>query len=86
MRAPVTEPSLRQALCDAGAMAQAIERLLADTALAARLRAAALADVQRYRWDQVRDQLLAAYRDAREALRAAERVLDAKLKAAGFDA
>ena len=29
---------------------------------------------------------LAAYRDAREALRAAERVLDAKLKAAGFDA
>ena len=29
---------------------------------------------------------LAAYRDAREELRAAERVLDAKLKAAGFDA
>jgi type I restriction enzyme M protein len=29
---------------------------------------------------------LAAYRDAREALRAAERTLDAKLKAAGFDA
>ena len=29
---------------------------------------------------------LAAYRDAREALRAAERILDAKLKAAGFDA
>lgn len=29
---------------------------------------------------------LAAYRDAREALRAAERTLDTKLKAAGFDA
>ena len=29
---------------------------------------------------------LAAYRDAREALRAAERTLDARLKAAGFDA
>ena len=29
---------------------------------------------------------LAAYQDAREARRVAERVLDAKLKAAGFDA
>ena len=30
--------------------------------------------------------LVAAYREAREALRAAERTLDAKLRAAGFDA
>lgn len=29
---------------------------------------------------------LAAYRDAREALRASERILEAKLNAAGFDA
>ena len=29
---------------------------------------------------------LAAYRDAQEALRSSERILDAKLKAAGFDA
>jgi glycosyltransferase involved in cell wall biosynthesis len=49
---------------DAAAMAMAIERLLADATLAVSLRAAALAEVQRYRWDQVRDQLLAAYRDA----------------------
>lgn len=49
---------------DAGRMAEAVERLLADADLARRLRTAALAEVQRYRWDAVRDQLLAAYRDA----------------------
>lgn len=49
---------------DDEAMASAIDRLLGDPALAARLRAAALTEVQRYRWDVVRDQLLAAYRDA----------------------
>jgi glycosyltransferase involved in cell wall biosynthesis len=52
---------------DDAAMAAAIERLLADPTLAATLRAAALAEVQRYRWDVVRDQLLAAYHDAMQA-------------------
>jgi glycosyltransferase involved in cell wall biosynthesis len=49
---------------DHRAMADAILQVLAEPLLAARLRDAALETVQRYRWDVVRDQLLAAYQDA----------------------
>lgn len=57
---------------DPEAMATAALRVLDDTALAASLRAAGLAETQRYRWDSVRPLLLAAYEGAmrRSTLRA----------------
>lgn len=49
---------------DAGAMAAAVARVLDDAALAERLRAAGLAEAQRYAWPQVRMLWLDAYRRA----------------------
>ncbi|ENO90597.1 glycosyltransferase family 4 protein [Thauera linaloolentis] len=46
------------------AMGQAALRILTDAMCATRLRTAGLAEVQHYRWEAVRDVLLAAYRDA----------------------
>jgi glycosyltransferase involved in cell wall biosynthesis len=47
---------------DPRAMADALLRLIADRALYARLRAAALDDVQRYGWPRVREAWIACYR------------------------
>lgn len=47
---------------DADAMAAAATRVLADAALAQRLRSQGLAAVRRYTWDSVRERLLACYR------------------------
>ncbi|MBX3643357.1 MAG: glycosyltransferase family 4 protein [Rubrivivax sp.] len=49
------------------ALAQAVLRLLGDDALYRQLRAAGLAEVQRYRWEAVRGLLLAAYGEAIQA-------------------
>jgi len=46
---------------DSAAMAAALGELLAQPALAARLREAGLAEVQRYGWDRVRADLLSVY-------------------------
>jgi len=45
-------------------MAQAVLRLLRDTSLSARLRAAGLDHVRRFDWGSVRPQLLATYASA----------------------
>lgn len=47
--------------CDPEAMARAVDRLAADPALAARLRATALEEVQRYAWARVRVTLFDVY-------------------------
>jgi glycosyltransferase involved in cell wall biosynthesis len=49
---------------DSVAMAAAVRRLLEDDQLAARLRDAALADVQQYGWPRVRERWLAVYASA----------------------
>jgi glycosyltransferase involved in cell wall biosynthesis len=49
---------------DDAAMADALDRLLHDDALASRLSASGLAEVQRYTWERVREQWLAEYRAA----------------------
>lgn len=52
---------------DAEAMGAAALQILTDPACAAALRSAGLQAVQRYRWEAVRDTLLAAYHDALHA-------------------
>jgi glycosyltransferase involved in cell wall biosynthesis len=52
---------------DPDAMAAAILRLVRDEALAARLRAEGLADVEQYTWPNVRERLYALYRSQRLA-------------------
>jgi L-malate glycosyltransferase len=52
---------------DPDAMAAAILRLVRDDALAARLRAEGLADVEQYTWPNVRERLYALYRSPRLA-------------------
>ncbi len=52
---------------DADAMADAAARVLADPALAQRLRVNGQAAVRRYTWDGVRDRLLSFYRAPRDA-------------------
>ena len=55
-------------MIDAGnhvAMAEAVQRILADQALAARIRDAALCEVQQYSWPRVRHQWEAIYASAR---------------------
>jgi glycosyltransferase involved in cell wall biosynthesis len=52
---------------DPDAMAAAILRLVRDDALAARLRAEGLADVEQYTWPNVRERLYALYRSPRVA-------------------
>ena len=52
---------------DAQAMGAAALQILTDPACAAALRGAGLQAVQRYRWEAVRDTLLAAYHDALHA-------------------
>lgn len=49
---------------DHEAMGQAMLRILTDAECATGLRTAGLAEVQRYRWETVKDVLWAAYRDA----------------------
>jgi len=49
---------------DAHAMAEAVTRVLQDDSLAARLRAAALKEVQRYTWARVLPELASVYREA----------------------
>jgi hypothetical protein len=48
-------------------MGAAALQILTDSACATMLRTAGLQSVQRYRWEAVRDTLLAAYRDALHA-------------------
>jgi glycosyltransferase involved in cell wall biosynthesis len=52
---------------DEAALADAVVRLLGDRVLYGQLRSAALAEVQRYRWEAVRGLLLSAYLEAIEA-------------------
>ena len=55
---------------DSAALAAALERLIADPTLLARLRAGAHETAQRYSWDRVAAETLALYEDARERRRA----------------
>lgn len=61
-------------LVDAGdpaAMARAVQRLLGDAALAARIRAAAIEDVQQYGWASVRQRWIDVYASAHAGARVA---------------